>query len=322
MPALEHQSRLGDIGIAGVGAASDEYLLNLLFLHILKRNHVVRLVRTCAEGNQFAQIQLHFPVVGAALVRGQLHKVRLPLLGLQEFSDLLIRRENGGGRAHLSAHVGNSRALVHRQGGGSRAHILKDLAQSALDAHPAQHLQNHFLGVAAWLQVAGQVYFNNLRHFKTHGGGYVHAAHADAQHADGAAVGRVAVAAHAQLAGRAEAGHLDGVADAVAGPGHVNPVALGHGLQVNVVVRRLVVQIQQVVVQVADAGLHLGSVQADGLEGQIGHHRVDVMGQGLVHFQEDLLPRDHVRRLCQMGRQNLFRQIHVHVSSSRFLKFG
>ena len=81
----------------------------------------------------------------------------------------------------------------------------------------------------------------------------------------------------------------------------MHAVALGNGLEINVVVRRLVIQIQQVVVQIADAALGANPVQAHLLKGQIGHNRIDIMGQGLIHLQENVLPRDHVGGLCQMG---------------------
>ena len=67
------------------------------------------------------------------------------------------------------------------------------------------------------------------------------------------------------------------------------------------VVRRLIIQVQQVVVQIANAALGPDPVQPHLLESQIGHNRIDIMGQGLIHLQENVLPRNHIRWLCQMG---------------------
>ena len=82
--------------------------------------------------------------------------------------------------------------------------------------------------------------------------------------------------------------------DAVAGPGYIHSEPLRRGLEINMVIRRLVVHIQQVVIQIAHAAFRAHPVQADGLKGQISHNRIDVVSQGLVHPDKHFLPRNHV----------------------------
>ena len=93
------------------------------------------------------------------------------------------------------------------------------------------------------------------------------------------------------------------MADAVAGLGQHQAVTLGDGLQVDMVVRGLVVDLQQIVVNVADGQLGADPVQVQGLKGQVGHDRIDIVGQGLIHRQFDFITRHQFRRFGQMGLQ-------------------
>lgn len=112
----------------------------------------------------------------------------------------------------------------------------------------------------------------------------------DAEHSDGSAVGRVAVATHADLARHAKAGRMHCMADAVARPRDPHAALPRSRLQIDVVVRRFMVDVEQVVVQVAHTALRAHPGQADGLKGQIGHHRVDIVGQGLVYPEKNFFP--------------------------------
>ena len=317
MAAPEYQGGLYNVGVAGIGAGADENLLNGFLFHILQRSHIVRLMGAGDEGLQGAQVDLHFAVIGASRIRQELDVCVLPALGLQESADLLVGGEDGGGGAHFRAHIGDGHPLPHFQRGGAGAHVLECLAQTALDTQAAEHLQDHFLAVDTGPELTREVDPDHLGNLDghgqaRHGGGHVHAAHTDAQHTDGTAVGGVAVAAHAQLAGGTEPGHMDRVHDAVAGPGHMDTQPLCYGLEVNVVIGGLVVQVQQIVVQIADGGFHPGTLQSQSLHRQIGHHRVDVMGQGLVHPDLDLSAGSELRRLRQMGGEYFLDQVHRH----------
>ena len=93
-----------------------------------------------------------------------------------------------------------------------------------------------------------QVYFDDLRHFQTHRNTghcrcHVHTTHADAQHADGTTVRCVAVTTHAQLARNTKSRYMYRMADSVARSGNMHTITLCHRLQINVVIRRLVIQI-------------------------------------------------------------------------------
>ena len=58
----------------------------------------------------------------------------------------------------------------------------------------------------------------------------------------------MAVAAHTQLARNTKARYVNRMADTVARSGNMYAIAFCHRLQVNVVIRSFVIQIQQVVV--------------------------------------------------------------------------
>ena len=58
------------------------------------------------------------------------------------------------------------------------------------------------------------------------------------------------------------------------------------------VVRCFVVDIEQIVIQIADAAFGADTVKADGFKGKIRHNRIDVMGQCLIHFDKNFFPRN------------------------------
>ena len=78
------------------------------------------------------------------------------------------------------------------------------------------------------------------------------------------------------------------------------------------VIRCLVVDLEQVVINIADGQFGPHPVQVQGFKSQIGHDRIDVVGQGLIHRHFDFLARHQFRRFCQMGRKQFLRQIHCH----------
>ena len=62
------------------------------------------------------------------------------------------------------------------------------------------------------------------------------------------------------------------------------------------IVRRLVIHIEQVVIQVADAALCPHAVQTDRLEREIRHNRVDIVRQRLVDIKKNFLSGNHASR--------------------------
>ena len=116
-------------------------------------------------------------------------------------------------------------------------------------------------------------------------------------------MGGVAVAAHADLARNAKACHMNGMANAVARARNIHAVLAGHRLQINVIIGGHIVHIQQVVVQIAYAALGAHARQANGFKGKVGHHSVDVVGQGLVNLNENFFTGFHAA-LDEVGLQN------------------
>ena len=84
-------------------------------------------------------------------------------------------------------------------------------------------------------------------------------------------------------AGPGEALDVQVVADAVTGPGVVDAVFCGEGLQEAVVVGVLEVQLDDVVVNVLDREVHLDPVHPHPLELQAGHRACRVLQQRLVY---------------------------------------
>ena len=247
---------------------------------------------------QRRQIQINTLVVYGVLVRQILSIVRPAALRGKKPLYLLIGREDRARRPHFSAHVRNGSPLRHLQRFHARADVFIDLTQSALHAFAPQQFKNDVLGIYARSQLAGQMDLHDSRHLQphghaSHGRGYIHSAHTDAEHPDRAAVRRVTVAAHADLARHTKARQMHRVTNPVSGPGKVNAEPFGRTLQVNMIVRRHIVDIQQIVVQIADRTFRAHARQPDRLKGQIGHNSVNIVGQSLINPDKKLLARPH-----------------------------
>ena len=88
----------------------------------------------------------------------------------------------------------------------------------------------------------------------------------------------------------AEAGVLDAVHDAVARAGQPDAVLPGDGSQEDVVIRGVGVNIERVVVQITHRDFGAHPLDAHALQCRIAHDGVDIVGQGLVKFEIDLIP--------------------------------
>ena len=106
-------------------------------------------MRASDQRFQLIQVELHLAIVFGICIRNHLHILVFPALCPHKFAHLLICRENGSGRAHLRAHVRDSRTLCNLQTCSTLSYILKYFSKAALDANPAKHLQDNLLGVAA-----------------------------------------------------------------------------------------------------------------------------------------------------------------------------
>ena len=297
-PSAQYGSRLRYVRIARVRARAYEHLAHFLLGKLRERLDVVWLVRTGGERLKLVEIYMNFAVVFGAGVSRQLDKIFFSVLFSHKAEHLPVRRENRRSGPHLRTHVRDRRALRHLQRFNSWPCVLIDAAETALDALAAQHLEDNLFCVDAGLQPSREKNFDYPGHCQTHRqaghrGRHVHAADADAEHPERPAVRRVAVPAHAKRPRLAEARHVHGVADAVAGAREIDAVFTRRGLQINVVVRRHVVHVEQIVVEIADAALGAHAFKPDGLKGQIGHNGVDVVCQSLVHRDKQLFTRYH-----------------------------
>ena len=210
---------------------------------------------------------------------------------------LLIRRENRSGSSHLRTHIGDGRTLRHFQCCRTRSHVLVYISKTAFDRNLPQHFENDFFGIHTRLQFSGQIDFDHTRHFQTHRNTChrrcdIHSADTDAEHADRAAVRSVAVTSHTDFSRRSKSCHMNGMADSISRSGYVDAEFFCRRCQINMVVRCFVVDIEQIVIQIADAAFGADTVKADGFKGKIRHNRIDVMGQCLIHFDKNFFPRN------------------------------
>src|SRR5690606_24731604 len=137
------------------------------------------------------------------------------------------------------------------------------------------------------------------------------AAEADGQHAQRAGRRRVAVGADHRLTGYAETLHVRRMRDAVARLGVPDAEPSAGRAQEVVVVRVLVVGLQQVVVDVLDGALGPSAVELQRLQLQHHHGAGGVLGQRLVDPQRDLLPRRHLA-VHEVGLDQLLRDVAWH----------
>ena len=126
-----------------------------------------------------------------------------------------------------------------------------------------------------------------------HGHGHVHAPRAKGQHPNAAPGGGVAVGADEGFPRGTEALQMDLVADAVARTGEIDPVLLGHGLDVAVVVGVFKAALQGIVVNIGHTALCSNPGHAHGLELQIGHGAGGVLSEGLVNAEANVRAYGH-----------------------------
>ena len=159
--------------------------------------------------------------------------------------------------------------------------------EAALDAVPAQHLEDHVLGADPVGQAAGEAHAPDLRHAQVqrlagHGERHLDAAGAEGQHAERARGRRVAVRADQRLARLAEALHVDRMADAVAGAAVPDAEAPAGAAQEQMLVRVHVIVLDEVVVDVLRRQLDLDPLDAHGLEFEHDQRAQHVLQQGLI----------------------------------------
>ena len=274
-------------------------------------------MRHSSQRLQRGQVYGVLLVVLCVRVGGQRYPYVAAALCLEELLGCLVRREDRGGSTQLSAHVGDGGTLRYGQGLYALACVLYDLADTALDGHLAQYVQNNVLRRYPRRQLAGQVDADHLRHrdvvrTAAHCDCNVQTAGTERQHADAAAGRRMAVRADQGLARCAEALQMHLMADAVACLRVVDAVLLSDRTDIFVVVRILEAGLQGIVVNVSDRALGLDLIDAHRLKLEISHRAGGILRQRLVDLETDLLTQYHFA-VYQVRFQNLLRDCHTHV---------
>ena len=315
--ALEDGSDLHHVIIRGVGARTDAALVYLDLADLGYLLDVIRHVRHSSQRLKRGQVYGVLLVVLYVRVGGQRYPYVAAALCLEELLGCLVGREDRGGSAQLSAHVGDGSTLRYGQGLYALACVLYDLADTALDGHLAQYVQNNVLRRYPRRQLAGQVDADHLRHrdvvrAAAHCDCNVQTAGTERQHADTAAGRRMAVRADQGLARCAEALQMHLMADAVACLRIVDTVLLSDRTDIFVVVRILEAGLQGIVVNVSDRALSLDLIDAHRLKLEISHRAGGILRQRLIDLETDLLTQYHFA-VYQVRFQNLLRDCHTHV---------
>ena len=262
------------------------------------------------EWLETAQVEVHLLIVLCIFVRKEFSILLTTLLCLHKRLHDFIRRKDRGGGTHLRTHVRDGETLRYRQRLYTIADVLEDLSETALDGDTAKHLEDDFLCVHTGLQPAREVHLDNLRHRKTHRnachrGRDVHATDTDRQHADGTTRWGMAVTTHQKLTLDRETGGLYHVADTVSRSRYIYAGLLCDGPKIVMIVRRLEIDIQQIMIQIRYRGLHLRR-NAQLLEAEIGHDRIDIVRERLIDLDKHILTCCH-RPLHHVGTDDLSR---------------
>ena len=152
--AFQNMRDLHQIGVARVGAGADTYLIDFHACQFFNGLHCVGGVGASRQRCQLRKVDYDVLVIDSVVIRLELGICVRSVLRLQEFERVLVRGEDRGGRAQLSAHVGDGRSLRDAQCLDTLAGILNDLAYAALDGHDAQHFKDDILCGDILLQLA------------------------------------------------------------------------------------------------------------------------------------------------------------------------
>ena len=113
------------------------------------------------------------------------------------------------------------------------------------------------------------------------------------------------VATHQKLTRGCKTGGLHHVADTVSWSRYIHTGLLCDGPEIIMIVWCLEIDVQQIVIEMRHRGLHLCR-DAQLLEAEIGHDRIDIVGQGLIDLYKYILARYH-RTLHHVGTDDFSR---------------
>ena len=138
--ALQDVRDLHHIDKGAVRAGADADLIDLDPADFGQGCDVIRGMRTGCHRLQCGEIDGERFVVHSVRIGSKRHPYISSALCVQKCLCYLVGREDGGGRTQLGTHVGDRRALGYGQRGNTVSGIFHDLADTAFDGQPTQHL--------------------------------------------------------------------------------------------------------------------------------------------------------------------------------------
>ena len=294
----ERRAHDGHVLIGRVDGRADAHLRELRPDELVNGNDVSRARRLRDQRNQRSEIDalgLVEVVLRVAGLEGD--ELLTPLLFVEPAACLVVGRKHGAGRAELGDHVRDRPALGVAQRLHTRAGELEDCTAAPAHPAPAQQLEDHVLRLdprpleLVLEEDADDLGARQLERVPRHADRDVEPAGADRDHPGRPRLRRVAVGADEGLARNGEALAVDVVADPVPGPREPGAVLRRHRLEEPVVVGVLEVDLEDVVVDVDDGGVHLDAVVSEQLELHHRHRSGRVLRQRLVDGDRDLLAR-------------------------------
>ena len=164
LPSADHLRGDREVAVARVGRGADVGLVDLRPGDLAHRHDVAGARRLGDQRLERGEVDLLVQVVARARVGKDLGPVVLAAFVAQEAARRLVGGEDRGRRAELRAHVGDDVAVHGGEARETGAVVLDDAAEAALDAVPAEHLEDHVLGADPVGQAAAEAHAPDLRH--------------------------------------------------------------------------------------------------------------------------------------------------------------
>src|SRR5215207_10056090 len=156
--------RDGEVAVARVGRRADVGLVDFRPGDLAHWHDVAGARRLGDQRFERGEVDLFVDVVSCAIVSEDFDPVLLAPFIAQEPARRRVRGKHRRGRPQLRAHVGDDVAVHGGQPGEAGTIVLDDAPEAALDAVPAQHLQDHVLGAHPIRQAASEAHAPDLRH--------------------------------------------------------------------------------------------------------------------------------------------------------------
>ena len=266
---------------------SDHDLEDVITGDLTHRSDIARRRRCGDERFELREVDAVGEIVFGALVGFEAGEVIAAVDGFEIVPDGIVGGEDRGGGAELGTHVRNHVTVHGREVLQPVPVVFDDLADSALDPVAAQHFEDDIFGGDPVGQCSREFDAHDLRGadeegLTSHGHGDLEAADADGEHSQGTGGAGVRVRADESRPGFAEPGLVDGVGDAVAGRGEPQSEACGRRAEELVVLRVLLIGLEQVVVDVLHRQIRADPVEAERFELEHDQGACRILGESLV----------------------------------------